>query len=156
MLQWTGFTTVRSQHECVHAPFRAEVIQHRHVGVHAVDVVRIWRILVLAPLIRRQHAPIEQWILRFGFIVNGIKSDHVLQEFLQLWVLAGIVCRIEQLFENESAETKISLGKIKILISKFRFFFKPKLTDRIVFGVKPFNPTERVASPQFVQQHVIV
>ena len=65
-----GFTTVWSQHERVYAPFRTEVIQHRHiiVGVHVLDVVRIRRILVLAPLIRRQHVPIKQWILRFGFI----------------------------------------------------------------------------------------
>ena len=52
MLDWAGFTTVGTKHKGVQAALVSQMVQHRDVGVHVVDVVGVGGILAVRPLVR--------------------------------------------------------------------------------------------------------
>ena len=60
-----------------------EVVENRHVCVHVVDVVSVWRVLVVVPFFWRRNIPIEKWILGFGFIIHGVKSNDVPEKWIE-------------------------------------------------------------------------
>ena len=52
VLDRSGLPTVGTKHKGVHAALAPQVVQHRDVGVHVVDVVRVRRILAVRPFVR--------------------------------------------------------------------------------------------------------
>ena len=52
MLGRAGFTTVGTKHESVHPALVPQMVQHRDVGVHVVDVVGVGGVLAVCPLVR--------------------------------------------------------------------------------------------------------
>lgn len=48
------------------------MVEDGQVGVHVVDVVGVGRVLVVVPLLGGRDVAIEQRILGFAFVVNGI------------------------------------------------------------------------------------
>jgi hypothetical protein len=67
--------TNRSRETAGHLP--AKVIEHGHVSVHVVLIVRIGWVLFIAPLLRWRHILIEQWIFRLTLIIHRIKPHHL-------------------------------------------------------------------------------
>ena len=52
VLDRSGLPTVGTKHKGVHAALAPQVVQHRDVGVHVVDVVGVGGILAVRPLVR--------------------------------------------------------------------------------------------------------
>ena len=52
MLDWAGFTTVGTKHKGVQPALVSQMVQHRDVGVHVVDVVGVRGVLAVCPLVR--------------------------------------------------------------------------------------------------------
>jgi len=77
MLDRTSLSTVRPQDESVQSPVSPEVVQDGHVGVHVVDVVRVRRVLVVVPLLRRRNISVEKGVLRLGLVVHRVEADDV-------------------------------------------------------------------------------
>ena len=51
-LDRAGLPTMWAKHKGVQPPLVSQVVQLDDVGVHVVDVVRVWRVLVVCPLVR--------------------------------------------------------------------------------------------------------
>lgn len=74
----------------------SELVENRHVGVHIIDIVGVWRVFLVGPLLRPGHVVVEERILRLGLIVHGIEANHILKEPVQVRVLAGTGCGLEE------------------------------------------------------------
>ena len=74
-------TAVRTKHEGVETALVPQMVQHRDVGVHVVDVVGVGRVLAVRPLIRGLQG-------MNNHLVNGLRYvtyRHIDVEHCILW-----------------------------------------------------------------------
>lgn len=55
----------------------AQVIQHRHVCVHIVQVVGVGRVVLLVPVDRQRTVQVKDVLLWFRFIIHAVKTHHL-------------------------------------------------------------------------------
>jgi hypothetical protein len=77
VLNRSCLSAVRPENKSVQSSVSPEVVEHRHVGVHVVDVVGVGRVLVVVPHLRGRNVTIEQRVLGLALVVHGIQADDI-------------------------------------------------------------------------------
>lgn len=72
------------------------MIQHRHIRVHVVNVVGIWRIIFNGPFRWWWNITFKQRIFGLRFIVDTIETNDILQETMYIWMFFRLIRSIEQ------------------------------------------------------------
>ena len=106
MIDRACLATVGPKLERVHAPGLAVLIEHRHIGVEVVDVVRVRWVLVAGPVLGQGHVLLG---VRLGlaFIVDAVEPHDVFQQVGQL----RVVCWVGSGFEQRPKDVVEHLGK---------------------------------------------
>lgn len=55
------------------------MVEHGHVGVHVVEVVRVGGVLLIIPLLGAPGLRVQHRVLRLGLVVHAVEADYVLQ-----------------------------------------------------------------------------
>lgn len=55
----------------------AQVVEHRHVGIGVVQVVRVRWVVFFCPVFWQRAVQIEDELLRFGLVVHAVEADHL-------------------------------------------------------------------------------
>lgn len=55
----------------------SEVVEHRHVGIHVVQVVGVGWVVLLHPAARQGAVQVENVMLWFGFIIHAVEAVHL-------------------------------------------------------------------------------
>lgn len=55
----------------------AQVVEHRHVGVHVVQVVGVGGVVLHCPVDRQGAVQIEDVVFWFGLVVHAVKPVHL-------------------------------------------------------------------------------
>jgi hypothetical protein len=126
VINWTGFTAMRSKHERIQSTFSveckrfrvqftvgskemnliiehyllAQIVQDDHVGVHVVQVVGVRWIFFVSPQFGSDCNAFEQRRFVFRLIVDRIESGYVRKEFEKIWIGVGVHCNFKQRTEN--------------------------------------------------------
>lgn len=56
----------------------SQVVQHTHVGIGVIEVVRIGWVIFFGPVGWQRTVKIENVVLRFGLIIHAVKAHHLL------------------------------------------------------------------------------
>lgn len=53
------------------------MVEHGHVGVGVVEVIGVWRIVLLSPVTWQRTVQVEDVVLGFGLVVHAVESHHL-------------------------------------------------------------------------------
>ena len=77
----------------------SQVIKYHHIGVHVIQVISIWRIIICGPISWKRAAGRKYMAFCFAFIIHTIKSSNLLpleQKALVTYYFAMRVTRVLQ------------------------------------------------------------
>lgn len=55
------------------------MVEHGHVGVHIVQIVRVRRVLLIIPQLWSLRLRIQHRILWLGLVIHAVEADYVLK-----------------------------------------------------------------------------
>lgn len=99
MVRVSSFSTVRAEDKCVESALLPPCVERRHVGKHEVDPVAVRRVLFSIPLLGDWELAVQS-PLGLALIVNAVKTNHALQEDVQLRMAVRILRDFEQGLED--------------------------------------------------------
>ena len=95
------------------------MIEDSDVGIHVVEIVGVWRVVSITPLLRSGNINIKHGVLRLGLVIHRVKPDDILQKAVQLRVGGGVdgglEQRPEQVLQNllEAGDVVVALVDVK-------------------------------------------
>ncbi len=72
------------------------MVEDGHVGVHVVQIVGVWRVVVATPARWRRTVQVEDVMLRFGLVVNAVESNHLNIKTNVLWLIVSFSAQVKQ------------------------------------------------------------
>ncbi len=159
MVYIASFTTVRSKHERVEPSSLPPLIQRNHISEEMIDPVRVWRVLLSIPFLRRR-IPSIQANFRLAFIINAIKADDALQKHVELFmlrrILGGSVKRLEYVDKDLLIGVHLTIGFVQAVepwnlyepayVVRYELVFNdpgsklvPFVHGSAIYGNTPFN-----------------
>ena len=98
----------------------SQVIKYHHIGVHVIQVISIWRIVICGPISWKWAAGRKYMAFCFAFIIHTVKSSNLLpwqQKALVTYYFAMRVTRVLQKKWSRGEKIKVGSNRKKCDVS---------------------------------------
>ena len=76
------------------------MVECSDVGVHVIQIVRVGRVVSIAPLVRGGNIRVKHRVLRLGLIINRVETNDILEETVKIRMRGGGDGDLEQWSEE--------------------------------------------------------